>query len=72
MIQEENLKHKIVKASTDDSGITIPGVTESDHVYNFIVHDDNIFQRFRIFKNGLIVCEEVSNGQRIFRSNRPL
>lgn len=72
MVQEENLKHKIVKMSTDDSGITIPGVSEDDHVHKFVVHDDNIFQRFRIFKNGLIVCEEVSNGQRIFRSNRPL
>lgn len=72
MIQEENLNHKIVKASTDDSGITIKGVTENDIVHKFVIHDDYIFQRFRIFKNGLIVCEEISNGQRIFRSNKPL
>lgn len=72
MIKEENLKHKIVKMSTDDSGITITGVTENDIIHKFVVQDDYIFQRFMIFKNGLIVCEEISNGQRIFRSNRPL
>ena len=33
MIQEENLNHKIVKASTDDSGITIKGFTENDIVW---------------------------------------
>jgi len=71
-IKEENLKYKIVKMSTDHSGITIPGMTENDMVHKFVVQDDYIFQRFMIFKNGLIVCEEVSNGQRLFRSNKPL
>ena len=72
MVQEENLKYKIVKGNADPSGITIPGMTENDIVHKFVVQDDYIFQRFMIFKNGLIVCEEVSNGQRTFRSNRPL
>ncbi|KIO62143.1 hypothetical protein B4065_3363 [Caldibacillus thermoamylovorans] len=72
MVQEENLKYKIVKGNTDHSGITISGVTENDIVHKFIIRDDYIFQRFMIFKNGLIVCEEVSNGQRTFRSNRPI
>lgn len=72
MVNEESLTYKMVKSDTDDSGITIPNVTEDDIVHKFVVHDDYIFQRFRIFTNGLIVCEEVSNGKRIFRSNRPL
>lgn len=71
MSQEIELNHKIIKDDSDDSGITIPDVKESDIVNQFIVNDDHIFQRFRIFKNGLIVCEEISNGKRIFRSNEP-
>lgn len=72
MVQDENLNHKIVKDDSDHSGIKIPDMTENDIKYQFVVHDDYIFQRFRVFTNGLIVCEEVSNGKRTFRSNRPI
>lgn len=72
MVQEEDLTYKIVKSDTDHSGISIIGVTDADIVLKFVVEDDIIFQRFMIFKNGLITCEEKSNGQRLFRSNRPL
>ncbi|MGY3718829.1 hypothetical protein ACWE42_25350 [Sutcliffiella cohnii] len=72
MLKEENLQYKIVKSDTDHSGITIPGMTENDMVHKFVLQDDYIFQRFMIFKNGLIVCEEVSNGKRTFRSNRQI
>ena len=72
MAEDQYLKHKIVKSDSDHTGITIPGMTENDIVHKFVVQDDYIFQRFRVFSNGLIVCEEVSNGKRTFRSNRPL
>jgi len=72
MAEEQRLIHKIVKDDADDSGIKIPGVSENDIVNQFVVHDDFIFQRFRIFNNGLIVCEEISHGQRVFRSNKAI
>ncbi|WP_339228737.1 hypothetical protein NSQ77_02950 [Oceanobacillus sp. FSL K6-2867] len=72
MVQEEDLTYKIVKSDTGHSGISIIGVTDADIVLKFVVEDDIIFQRFMIFKNGLIICKEKSNGQRLFRSNRPL
>lgn len=71
MINEENLTYKIVQGKSD-AALTIPGTQEIDIAHKFVVHDDYIFQRFYIFKNGLIVCDEVSNGQRTIRSNRPL
>ncbi len=72
MSEEVNLKYKIVKADSDHSSITIPNVKETDIVHKFVIQDNNLFQRFRVFNNGLIVCEEISNGRRIFRSNKPL
>lgn len=70
MVQEQQLKHKLVKDESDDSGISLHGLTDSDIVQKFTVQDDYIFQRFMIFSNGLIVCEEVSNGKRLFRFNK--
>lgn len=72
MAEDQHLKYKIVKNESDDSGITIPGASENNITHQFVINEGNLFQRFRVFSNGLIVSEEIINGQRIFRSNRPL
>jgi len=72
MAEDQYLKHKIVKSESDDYGISIPGASEDNITHQFVINEDNLFQRFRVFSNGLIVSEEIINGQRIFRSNRPI
>lgn len=61
--------------SKDDNvnpeAITLKSKGDFNRTENILINIPGRFQRISIYENGLIVCEEMTSGNHIFRFNKP-
>lgn len=67
-MEETNLSNIIILDDSHPEAVSFE--VHGKLVSKFVVQDTFIFQRFYIYDNGTVICDEVSQGERRIRMNR--